>query len=634
MEEPDMDERDSTRGKVLDMTEVETQEPVGEIEETRENWTRALDFLMTCIGFSVGLGNVWRFPYLCYKNGGGAFLIPYFLSVVFGGIPLFYLEVAIGQYMSKSGLQAWNIVPLFQGIGLGSCIIVALLDCYYNVILCWAFYYFFASFTTELPWQHCGHEWNTDNCSEDFVKTANDSSNFSNLLMDPVTEYWENKVLDITDGLGDIGSLNRDLALCLLVAWVLVFLCISRGIKSTGQVVYVTATSPYIFMTILLVRNSMLDGAVDGVKFYLTPDISKLSKSTVWVDAGTQIFFSCSIGLGTLTALGSYNKFTHNSYRDSVMFAIINSSTSLLAGFIVFTCLGFMAKQQQRSIAEVAESGPGLAFIAYPKAVAQMPAAPLWSVFFFLMIILIGLDSQFVGVEGVISTVVDQYPRALRKGARKLLFTLAICIAMFLVGLLMVCQGGMYVFQLFDYYTGSRIILLIGFFELVAISYVYGIRRFSDNLMMMIGHSWMRVTIPYLQVCWTVLSPFFCLAVFVMSVLNYSELTYERPNGRVYQYPLWGIAIGWTMAATSAISVPLVGLYKFFKHGASYQVLKLLLVPYRLHDHQKRPQDYNEKTLWDYERERERHRKARLSDAGTNNNYGFIAEQCEMFTKL
>ncbi|CAL1527682.1 unnamed protein product, partial [Lymnaea stagnalis] len=465
------------------------------IYEKREQWNRAIDFLLACIGFSVGLGNVWRFPYLCYKNGGGAFLIPYFLSVLFGGIPLFYLEIAIGQFMSKGGLQAWNLVPMFQGrIGLASCIIVFLLDCYYNIILTWAFYYFFSSFNSELPWQRCGHAWNTPNCTDpssiirmpvgspfylvSFVCFFSNVSCTNKTLGYDVMGYQMNYVifslLGLTDGLHNLGRLKPDLALCLVFTWFVVYLCICKGIKTSGKVMYVTATSPYIFMIILLVRNSQLDGAMDGIGFYLTPNITKLGEASVWVDAGTQILFSSSIALGTLTALGSYNTFKHNSYRDSLIFACVNSGTSLLAGFIVFTILGFMAKQQGKSIHEVAESGPGLAFIVYPNAVAQLPLAPLWSVCFFLMLILLGLDSQFVGVEGVITTVVDQYPRLLRRGYRKEVFVAAVSTFIYFVCYCGAPQGGMYVFQLFDYYSGSRIIALVAFLECFAISYVYG----------------------------------------------------------------------------------------------------------------------------------------------------------------
>lgn len=186
----------------------------------RETWGRKIDFLLACIGFSVGLGNVWRFPFLCYRNGGGAFLIPYFLSVVLGGVPVFFLEVSLGQFMSEGGIGTWKICPLFQGIGYASAVIVFLLNCEYNIILTWAFYYLFSSFSLVLPWSHCDNYWNTDECTRDHrnasrivesttgssngsysvigstVATLAAASNESNgiaktYVADPVTEFWE-----------------------------------------------------------------------------------------------------------------------------------------------------------------------------------------------------------------------------------------------------------------------------------------------------------------------------------------------------------------------------------------------------------------------------------------------------------
>ncbi|XP_059151400.1 sodium- and chloride-dependent GABA transporter 2-like [Physella acuta] len=569
----------------------------------RETWSRGIDFLFACIGFAVGLGNVWRFPYLCYKNGGGAFLIPYFIAVFFAGFPMFYLEVAIGQYMTKGGLQAWNLVPLFQGVGLASLLIITELNCYYNVILAWTFYYLFSSFTSVLPWSHCNNDWNTEHCTHNFSMSVHDAR--FHLLRDPVVEFWENKVLGLSDGIDQMGSLKWDLFGCLSLAWFIVYLCIHKGIRSSGKVIYVTSLAPYVFLSIFLIRNMLLDGAMDGISFYMKPNMSMLTSSKVWIDAGTQIFFSTSVGLGTLTSLGSYNKFHHNSYRDSLVYTLVNSGTSILAGFVVFSVLGFMAKQQGKAIADVVGSGPGLAFIAYPKAVIQMPFAPFWSVLFFLMLIFLGIDSQFVGVEAFVTTFLDQFPNTLNRSkySREVGTALA-CIFKFLVSISMCFQGGMYVFQLFDFYAASRIVVVVCLTELIAVAYVYGIHRFYDNIMMMIGYSRFSKTLPFMLACWTVITPIFCLAIIYFTLTDYAEIEYMRENKEIYKYPQWAIAIGWCLAGTTAICIPIGALVNWCRYGLTWEVFKLMMVPYHLHEHQMREQDKKERNLRAYRRER------------------------------
>lgn len=556
----------------------------------RETWSRPIDFVLACIGFSVGLGNVWRFPYLCYKNGGGAFLIPYFVCLLIGGVPLFFLEVCVGQYMQAAGVKAWELAPLFKGIGIATTIIIFFLNCYYNIILTWAFYYVFASFTAVLPWSHCNNEWNTEACTTDFNRSNFNTTLYNGTLMDPVTEFWERKVLAISGGITEVGTVKWDLALTMVFAWLVIFACICKGIKSSGKVMYVTATSPYIFMLILMIRGALLPGAVEGLKYYFIPNFSRLLDMQVWVDAGSQVFFSMSIALGTLTALGSFNKFNHNSYRDTIIFACANSGTSLFAGTVIFMVLGFMAQEQGVTVDKVAASGPGLAFIAYPKAIAQMPVAPLWSVFFFIMVILLGLDSQFVGVEGFVTSIVDTWPHILRVGHRKVVFIALSCGVMCLVGLSMVTNGGMYVFQLFDYYSGGRIILLIGFFECIVVAWVYGVNRFYDNIEMMLGF---RIN-PFMKIMWVAVSPLYCIVIFIMSLISYSELSYETTRG-VYQYPQWAVGVGWSMAFFSIIWIPIYMLYSIIVNTNFIQSAKRLVKP-NLKPHQLRPQD-----MWELE---------------------------------
>ncbi|KAE8298823.1 Sodium- and chloride-dependent taurine transporter Solute carrier family 6 member 6 [Larimichthys crocea] len=230
----------------------------------REKWASKLDFVLSVAGGFVGLGNVWRFPYLCYKNGGGAFLIPYFIFLFGGGLPVFFLEVALG-------------------IGYASIVIVSLLNIYYIVILAWGLYYLFQCFQPELPWAKCKQSWNTERCIEDTYRKnkslwlAANASNFTS----PVTEFWERNVLGITNGIDNIGPIKWDLALCLLLVWVICFFCIWKGVKSTGKVVYITATFPFIMLIVLLIRGVTLPGASQGIKFYLYPDLARLKDPEV-----------------------------------------------------------------------------------------------------------------------------------------------------------------------------------------------------------------------------------------------------------------------------------------------------------------------------------------------------------------
>uniref|UniRef100_A0A7N6BMK8 Transporter n=1 Tax=Anabas testudineus TaxID=64144 RepID=A0A7N6BMK8_ANATE len=532
----------------------------------RETWTRQMDFIMSCVGFAVGLGNVWRFPYLCYKNGGGVFLIPYLLIVFIAGIPVFFLEIALGQFMKQGGVSAWNIAPLFKGLGLASMVIVFFCNTYYIMILVWGLYFLFHSFTNQLPWATCGHPWNTPNCTQDFRRTCHNRSAAQPALCvetegmrSPVIEFWERKVLRLSSGLHEPGDISYEMVLCLIVTWVIVYFCMWKGVKSTGKVVYFTALFPYLVLVVLLAHGVTLPGALDGIVYYLKPDWSKLGEAQVWIDAGTQIFFSYAIGLGALTALGSYNCFHNNCYQDAFVLAFINSGTSFFAGFVVFSVLGFMAAEQGVDISKVAESGPGLAFIAYPKAVTLMPLAPLWAALFFFMLLILGLDSQFVGVEGLITGIMDMLPpKSVLGSLRREVVAAICCVICFLIDMSMVTEGGMYVFQLFDYYSASGITLLWqAFWECVVIAWVYGADRFMDDVARMIGYQ----PLPYMKWCWSYITPLVCVGVFLFHVVNYKPLTYNT----VYTYPLWGEVLGWALALSSMLCIPLTILYKLLR---------------------------------------------------------------------
>ncbi|XP_021348007.1 sodium- and chloride-dependent GABA transporter 1-like [Mizuhopecten yessoensis] len=539
-------------------------------EEERATWGGKLEFLLTCICYAVGLGNVWRFPYLCYKNGGGAFLVPYTIMLGIVGLPLFFLELGIGQYASLGPISVWKMNPLLKGLGYASVIVSWLIGLYYNVIISHVLFYLYSSFTDKLPWQSCDNDWNTPNCIT-FEQHLNGSVNHtahSNVSKTPSEEYYRNYVLGQTDSIDDIGKIEWHLALTLLLAWVIVCLVLLRGIQSLGKVVYFTAIFPYIMLTILFIRGVTLPGAADGLMYYFKPDFNKLLETRVWSDAATQIFYSLSACSGGLIAMSSYNKFNNNFYRDSLIVTFINCGTSIFAGMVIFAVLGFMAQEKGVDISKVADGGPGLAFVVYPEALARMPVAPLWSVFFFIMMATLGFGSEFSYVECVFSALADEFP-ILRERRNNIIFRVVGCIICFFLGLPMVCSGGIWLLNLVDYSVGGFPLLVVGIMELIAVAWIYGYDNFSDNIYTMLGK---RPSI-YWKICWKYVSPGVIGVTIILNIVMYSP-----PSMDEQLYPSWANALAWLIALFPIIAIPALFLHKYCIEGG-FELMKASMKP-------------------------------------------------------
>ncbi|KAG8198562.1 hypothetical protein JTE90_026461 [Oedothorax gibbosus] len=537
-------------------------------EGTRGNWGSQLDFFLSCVGYAVGLGNIWRFPYLCYQSGGGAFLIPYLIFLVICGMPLFFIEMSFGQFASLGPISIWKISPIFKGLGYGMVMISGIVCIYYNVIIAWTLYYIYQS--SYVAWATCDNEWNTPSCSnfdDSFLnttlqETANDTSFFNStdkLILNTSTttsseEFWLYYVLHQSTGIENLGKIQKPLAFCLLLAWMVVFLCLQRGIKTSGKVVYFSATFPYVVLVCFLVRGVTLPGAWDGIMFYLKPRWHLLLSFKVWGDAATQIFYSIGAAWGAVLTMASYNKFSNNVYRDAMLIPLINCGTSIFAGFVVFSVIGFMAYETGNSIEDVVSEGPGLAFVVYPEAISRLPLSPLWAFLFFIMLFAIGLDSQFGMFETTVSAFVDEFPTLLHN--RKAIFTAFLCVVMFLLGLPLVTEGGMYILQLMDWYSATFSLMIISLLELICISWVYGMDRFLMDISLMI-----KRPIPiWWKMCWCYITPgtIICLLIFI--VINHEPVSYDE-----YIYPEWAIHIGRFIAMCSILPIPLVAAFQLYK---------------------------------------------------------------------
>lgn len=203
--------------------------------EKRQNWGNRFQFLLACIGYSVGLGNVWRFGYLCAKSGGGAFLIPYFINLVIVAIPLMYMEFSVGQFTQKGPIGAMaKLCPLLKGTGIATVVISFFLTTYYIVIIAWALYYIFSSFASEVPWKTCNNTWNNLDCWDG---SLNESLKISNNSKTPSEEFYRNKLLNESDSLENFGLPKLDLLGIVALAWIIVYFCIWKGVKSTGKVI-------------------------------------------------------------------------------------------------------------------------------------------------------------------------------------------------------------------------------------------------------------------------------------------------------------------------------------------------------------------------------------------------------------
>ncbi|MFW1754390.1 sodium-dependent transporter [Acinetobacter wanghuae] len=351
--------------------------------EIRENWSARSGFIIAAIGSAVGLGNIWRFPYVAYENGGGAFLIPYLIAIFAAGLPLLFLDYAVGHKFRKAPPTAYKKLMNSESLGWWQVMVTLVIGIYYASVLSWAGSYMFYS---------VGQQWGTDTQSFFF------------------STYLQN-------GEGLQFGFVPTLFIGLVVVWAVVMFILYGGVRRGVELANkIFMPLLVVLFSILVIQAVRLPGAVDGLNAFFTPNWEAMSNYKVWLAAFGHIFFSLSVGFGIMLTYASYLKRKTNMTGAGVVVALANSSFEILAGIGVFAALGFMAHSAGASVEDVVSGGIGLAFIAFPKIISSMGAGgDLFGFLFFASLTVAGITSMVSILQVPIAAFQDKLGWSLKK---------------------------------------------------------------------------------------------------------------------------------------------------------------------------------------------------------------------------
>lgn len=477
----------------------------------REQWGSRLGFILAAVGSAIGLGNIWRFPYMTYENGGGAFLIPYFFALITAGIPLIILEFGLGhKFRGSAPLALAKARPGFEWLGWSQALIAFFISVYYVGVVAWSLNY--VGFSFNLAW---GQDANA---------------------------FFFGSYLGLSDGAFDFGSLRPTILGALVLAWVINFIVLYSGVKKGIELANKIFIPILILMILIItVRGLTLPGAAVGLNYLFQPDFSKILDYKIWVAAYGQIFFTLSIGFAIMMAYSSYLPKKSDIINNGFITALGNCGFSLLAGIAVFSIVGWMAQTSGQPFEDVVKDGVGLAFVAFPTAISQMPTMPqLFGVLFFLSLVFAGLSSHISINEAVISGLMDKL-----NAPRKKVVTVY-CLVAGIISLYMASGAGLYFLDIVDHFTNQIGIVFAGLIEVILIGWFFNINSIREHINpisdFQIGSWWV-----------------FCLKFITPVILGYVALSNLLGDIKApYEgYPMNAIImLGW-----STIAIIIVGGY-------------------------------------------------------------------------
>jgi NSS family neurotransmitter:Na+ symporter len=483
---------------------------------TEDNWGSRTGFILAAAGSAIGLGNIWRFPYVAYENGGGAFLLPYLFALLTAGLPLLVLEYAIGhRFRGSAPLSFRRLDRRAEWLGWWQVAVGFVIASYYAVVLAWAGAYTWFSVT--LAWG------------------------------DDPEAFFTGDYLRTPAAPGPVGGLVPGVAVPLLLVWIAVVGIAIAGVKrGIERAVKVMLPVLIVAFVIIVARAVTLEGAGQGLDALFAPDFSRLTDSSVWIAAYGQIFFSLSIAFAIMVTYSSYLPRRSDLTNNAFIAGLANSSFELLAGIGVFAALGFMATRQGVAVGEVATEGVGLAFIAFPRIISELPALnALFGVLFFGSLVLAGVSSLISIFEVLVAALRDKLAMARRP------VVLIGGGALATVSFVYATEGGLYVLDSADSFINSFGVALTGLAEVVLIAWV--LRRLGE----MQEHANAVSDVP-LGMWWRI-----SLAVITPLVLGWQAIDNLVTNltSNYEDYPTaFLVATGWSVALLALVVGVVVGL--------------------------------------------------------------------------
>jgi len=416
---------------------------VGQSAPVRDQWGTKLGFILAAMGSAIGLGNIWRYPYVVYENGGGAFLIPYFVALATAGLPILILEYSLGHKYRHGAPATFHLISeKWEWLGWWMAAISFMIATYYIVILGWCLSYIWYSF---------GEDW------------GDDTGAFF------IAEYLGTSEGADPAGFWDIGSPRLKVLLAVAIAWAIVYFLmwrgVSKGIEMASRILMPTLI---VLLIIIVIRAVTLDGAADGLNVLFTPDFGALTDFSVWSAAYGQVFFSLSVAFSIMIAYSSYLPRKTDLSNSGLIVGLSNAGFEFMAAIGVFAALGFLALTLDTEVTEVAGTGGvGLAFIVFPQIISSLPALQsVFGVIFFVSLFFAGITSMVSILECVVAAVREKFDLGRTAAVNW------ICGVAALISILYVTEGGLFYLDTVDHFVNAYGLVVAGLAEVLLVAWI------------------------------------------------------------------------------------------------------------------------------------------------------------------